>query len=456
MSFEDEVVLEEQDKKKKKKDKAIKKEYDDTFNGEEKVIHQLAGIKSKISVKYNDSLDIEDIITSNFKKISREDSLTGLTGVVGEWGVVTPIHVLALEDEDSYQILDGLRRVFAALRNGNKTIPAMIWDFTDKDEGKEVANILTLMINRNQKFTPKEMWEQMKLLETVNEASPGLIEYLLQMESGEAMKLKDVMLADDDYIDAREGLLSGKFTIEAAYKKLCALRKKEDKLAKEDGLSVDTEGLKHNTVDGVPTKSSDVSGEDSETEPHEKLGVEEVKNLLDLTDDDISDKALEDLNKTNEIRKDDMHQKPGERTYVDPNVKKATMIRDDFKCQCCGIGGIAWTSILVYHHVVPVFAGGPDTVDNGLTLCVNCHLTLHNYAAGDLQVDITELDDKDKETFKKIFKYGNVAIEASKKLGMKRKEFKDADKASRKHPMPNANLKSNKEAFEEYTNNEQD
>ena len=34
------------------------------------------------------------------------------------------------------------------------------------EEMRELANILSLMVNRNQRFTPKEMWEQMKILRT--------------------------------------------------------------------------------------------------------------------------------------------------------------------------------------------------------------------------------------------------------------------------------------------------
>ena len=439
---EDRIEEEEKKSKKKagKKSKKLQKEYESAFDGEEKMMHKLANIKSDIDV-YAKDIEIESIITSNFKKISRTDSVSGLTGVVSEWGVVTPIHVLALEDEDCYQLLDGLRRVFAALRAGKKTIKAMVWDFSDKREGKELANILSLMVNRNQRFTPKEMWEQMKILESVNDATPGLIEYLLQMEPGDAMKLKDVMLADACYDDFRDGLLNGKYSIEQAYKKLCNERKKEEKLEKEDRMSLDAEGLKETNPIGYTDGVDDVP---------EKLTAREAKELLELQDldSDVDEDSLESLNKTDEIRKDDMHQKVGERTFVDSSVKKATLIRDENKCRCCGIGGAAWAGILVYHHLIPVYAGGPDTVEKGLTLCVNCHLTLHNYITGDVQIP-EDLEPEQEKIFKNIMKYGNIAIEASNKLGMKRDELRKANAGSKKHPMPNANVKINKQALEE-------
>ena len=137
----------------------LKDEYNETFDGEDKLNHSLMHIKSKITVRPA-VLDIDSIIVSNFKKVGRENTVIGLAGVVGEWGVVSPIHVIALEDDDCYLLADGLRRVFAAIRNGLKTIPAMIWDFSDKQEGKDCANIISLMVNRSQRFTPKEMWSK--------------------------------------------------------------------------------------------------------------------------------------------------------------------------------------------------------------------------------------------------------------------------------------------------------
>ena len=441
----EEKRIEEEDKKAKKKGKKksakLSAEYDEAFDGEEKMMHKLSTIKSEINVVQKE-IEIDSVIISNFKKIGRTDSISGLTGVVSEWNVVSPIHVLALEDDDCYQLLDGLRRIFAALRAGKKTIKAMVWEFSDRREGKELANIISLMINRNQKYTPKEMWEQMKVLESVNDAAPGLIEYLLQMEPGDAMKLKDVMLADACYDDFRDGLLNGKYSIEQAYKKLCNERKKEEKLEKEDRLSLDADGLKTTSPLGY---DSFENGDEPE-----RLSAKEAKEILEMSDlnDDVEDETFDSLDRTNEIRKDDLHQKVGERTFVDASVKKATLIRDGNKCRCCGIGGEAWAGILVYHHLIPVYAGGPDTVDNGLTLCVNCHLTLHNYITGDVQKP-DNMEPEQEAILMKIMKFGNIALDASNKLGMKREELKKANASSKKHPMPNANVKMNKEALEE-------
>ncbi len=410
--------------KEEKKQKRLGKEYEEAFDGEDKLVHRLLHMKSKINIALK-TIHVEDIITSKFKKISRDDTIVGLAGVVGEWGVVTPVHVLALETDDSYLLLDGLRRVFAAMRNGKEEVLAMVWDFSDKQEGKDMANVISLMVNRSQRYSPKEMWEQMKVLEDVNDIGPGLIEFLLQMAAGEAMKLKDVMLADMDYKELQDGLISGALTIDGAYKKLCTARKKENKLAKEDSMSIEEVG----------------SGE------LKRLGIDEVKQLLELSDEDVGAIALEDMDRTEELRGNTV-QDTKDRKPIDSAVKQATLIRDKFRCRACGIGDAQWLGILVYHNLIPVYAGGPDTVENGLTLCSNCHLTLLNYVAGKVLVRLEELSADEKLVFRSIFKYGNIAIEATKRIGMKKDDVIEAYAPSRRHLYPGENLATNTAAFQ--------
>lgn len=420
-----EKTLEHDDKKKETKSNYIDSEYENSFDGKEKLEHQLVKIKSKIDIKLVE-IDIDNIVTSQFKKISRSDTLIGLGGIVEEWGVVTPIHVLALEHDSMYMLLDGLRRIFASLRCGRKQILAVVWDFEDKAEGKEMSNVISLMVNRSQHFTPKEMWEQMKVLEDINDASPGLIEFLLQMNAGESMKLKDIMLSGMDFAEIQGALLNGELTIEGAYKKLCNERKKIDKLAMEDKMSIEDTG--------------------SELGEERRLGVEEVKEILEIDHDD--DASLEELDMTDDVR-GDIVQDTKDRHPVDKAIRQGTLMRDEFKCRCCGLGGNeSYLDILVYHHLIPVYLSGPDTVENGLTLCVNCHLMLHTYIQGKLHVNFDELDEKETARFKNIFKYGNVAIKATKRVGMKRDELLKVDSGSSKHPMPGTNLSTNKEAFE--------
>jgi len=425
-SDDDFEELERRDKKVEKEEKKkhrLSKEYEDSFDGDDKLVHRLLRIKSKIDISLK-KISIDDIITSKFKKLSRDETVVGLAGVVSEWGVVTPIHVLSLETEDTYLLLDGLRRVFAAMRGGVNEISAMVWDFSDKQEGKDMANVISLMVNRSQRYSSKELWEQMQLLEDVNDVGPGLIEYLLQMNSGDAMKLKDVMLSDGDYEEIKKGLLGGTLTIESAYKKLCTARKKEDKLSKEDNMSIENE----------------------QPGSRQRLGVDEVKQLLELTDEDISSIDTEDMDRTDEAR-GDVVQNVGDRSYIDQATKQATLIRDNFACRCCGRGGAHNLAILVYHHLVPVFLGGPDTVDNGLTMCVSCHIVLHSYSMGKVRVKLDDLSKEDKVTFRNILRFGNIIIEGVKRLGVAKDDFVKESASSLRHPYPGEGLNDNISAF---------
>lgn len=57
--------------------------------------------------------------------------------------------------------------------------------------------------------------------------------------------------------------------------------------------------------------------------------------------------------------------------------------RDRSQCQACGL---ALRPILAIHHVIPVWLGGSDSMDNLVTLCANCHKSVHWLSAGDRSV----------------------------------------------------------------------
>ena len=83
-----------------REDETLDDEYDDAFDGAEKLQHELLSIKSEVTLKEQD-IEIDDILTSDFKKVSRGKTITGLSNLIADWGIVTPIHVLKLEDDDT-------------------------------------------------------------------------------------------------------------------------------------------------------------------------------------------------------------------------------------------------------------------------------------------------------------------------------------------------------------------
>lgn len=427
--------------------KQLEKEYDSIFDSEEKILHLLK-IESDAYTRELKTISISKIGSSEPIKKSRAKTKIGLTTTVRELGVMCPIHVMTTENygkenDDSaveaydYILLDGMRRIYGACKNGLKTIQAVVWDFKDKEKGREVALILGLVLNKTQHRSWEETWGLMQVLEIQSNASivPGALDRLLDLQQGESMKLKDIMLSDDD--EAKTELLGEKKSLEQCYRILQRHRKEINLLEQEDNSGIsDIEEAK----EIVKSDSAD----------NILLSDEEVKSLLDIDVETLPD-SIEDLNKTQEIRGIEK-QKVGERHPIDPAIKQARLIKDNFYCKCCGKGGQTYLGILVFHHKVPVSAGGPDTVDNGLTLCSNCHIRLHIYVDGDLILpDLETLEEAERMTLCNIMRYGNIAIKAYQLRNMNRKQIKEVNSSGRRHLMPGEGLKINEQAFNKAT-----
>ena len=91
-------------------------------------------------------------------------------------------------------------------------------------------------------------------------------------------------------------------------------------------------------------------------------------------------------------------------------------------------GGPEYVDVNDFHHVVPVFLGGPDTVDNAICVCVKCHKLIHLYARGQLHlVNIDKMSEQEKKKFKRIIKYGEIIREGIARKGMKLEEYRKKD-----------------------------
>ena len=421
----------------------LKKEYEEIFDGEEKAMHMLKITSDKFDLDEK-TIPIKSIGFSEPVKTGRKQTMIGLTKTISELGVVTPIHVMTTEtydedeDDDSFKyiLLDGLRRIFGATKNNITEIKAVIWDFHDKELGRQLALPLSLILNRTQKRSWAEVWDLYTILEMQSQVTPGTLEYLLQLESGDAMKLKDVMLCD--YSEVKEGLLSGEKTLDQCYKMLQKLRKEEDALANEDntGFSDTVEDADEivNESKGTPTLSDD-----------DAMRLLEMTN--DLDDTDIDEEDFNDLNTGY-----DEQQVVGERHPLDPALKTASLQRDNFRCACCGMGGPALLGALATHHKIPVHCGGKDTLDNLITLCLTDHVTLHiaERNGGKLQMTKEEFDSYTSEEqvrLKKILKLAKVAVEADKLKGYSNEKVREMTKDAIRHPMPGTGLKENQQAY---------
>lgn len=422
-------------------------DYGETKDGtEERALNLLSLTSDKFSLS-TEVIKIGEIGLSEPTKRGRQKTMIGLTQSVKDMGILTPIHVMKVAEEDAtedykYVLIDGLRRMFGAIKNGMTEICATVWDFEDKEKGMELLLPLSLMLNRQQKRQWSEVWDLYRILELQSAITPGTLEFLLQLEAGDAMRLKDVMLCD--YSEVKEALLSGEKNLDACYKMLQKMRKDEDQLGKDDATGFG------DTVDGAEEVAGDV------TEGSEQLTDQDVLELLEMADniDDDSEVSSDDFSDMSTPDSDFVdQQKVGERHPLDPALRQAVLARDDFTCRCCGMRMIGVRlGLIAVHHILPVHVGGKDTMENLVTLCLNCHNSLHciERNGGTIMMsekDFNNLFPSEKSSLKRALKFARIAIEADKRRGMSKEQVAAVTKDVLRHPMPGTNLKENQAIY---------
>ena len=420
---------------------------DEVFTDEERV-GQILKLSSDSYTRETKKIDVKTIGFLTPIQKGRKDTLRGLTQTIEDLGVVTPIHVMTVPDEtksDDYQyvLLDGLRRVFGALKNGITEIEAVVWDFKDKRKAMDIALVLSLLFNRVQRHSYSEIWRLYQVLEAQDNFTPGTLEYLLQLRGGDAMKIKDIMLCE--FEEVRETFLTEKKDIDGCYRLLQKYRKELDMIGHDDATG--TEQISED-VDSI-------ANEDNKT-GKKQLSDDDVKELLDMADDldSLDDVTSDDFADMNKVDKDFIEkQKVGERHPLDPTLRNAVLARDNFTCQCCGMRMVgARLGLIAVHHKLPVHVGGQDTIPNLVTLCLNCHISLHimERNGGSIMMseeDYNKLPESEKESLRRALKLAKVALEADKRRGLSKEQVAEATKPSLRHPMPGEGMKGNEEAY---------
>lgn len=417
------------------------------------------GISSALKVSTEDFtiepgvIDFESLLIPDPIKKNRGDSYLGLSRSISELGIVTPIHVMISEgfadyveengSDDGFEgfkyiLLDGFRRVWAGYKNGLRRSNAMIWDFKDKEKGTDLAIPLSMVLNKNARHTWGEIWYMYQVLESQSAMSPGSLEYLLQLEPGDAMKLKDIM--QSGYDEVISDLLQDKKTLSQAYNMLQKLRREEDVLMKEDNQGI----AKMEQAEGIIERGGD-----------SVLSNDEVNELLEMGssfDGELSDADFDELMGNNI---EDERQTVGERHPLDPALRAAVLQRDGYCCQISGVGkglpaNIA-LAILNVHHKVPVHCGGTDTMDNLITVSLDAHTLIHviERNMGKLGMSKESFDslDENSQTFiKGVMKIARIAVEANRRMGKTREQIKSESSVPR-FQMPGVVQKENMEAI---------
>lgn len=380
-------------------------------------------------------IDIEKIAIT--QRIRKMQSVEGLVQSIQSTGLLHPITVAPTATDGLYVLLDGYRRLQACARAGKTRVPCVVNNRVSTPE----IPILEAMYNHSQNYSIREQVDYINYLETQKGImNPAMIEYLLQMNSGDYTKLKDILNDNDDDIVTK--LFDGVYDITTAFKKLEQRRKKETAEEKENKKAArvydDEAESGANQIQG--------SGEEADGEALTEDQINALSINAENLDDDIEDTSLSDM-----IEEDKgmegfkpHKQKVGEREYVDPIIKKTVMARDKSTCQCCKRGGEQYVDILDFHHVLPCFLGGADTPENGIMLCVACHRLVHLYSTDDLHVDTAlltgsynDLSDEDKahyeneeifedekRRFKRIIKLGSIIRKGIVAKGMNREQYK--------------------------------
>ena len=382
-------------------------------------------------------VDIKSIAIT--QRIRSTKSVEALVQSIKSTGLLEPITVAPTATEGLYVLLDGYRRIQACARVGKTMIPCII---NNKVSTPEIP-ILEAMYNHSQKYSIKEKIDYIDFLEKQKGImNPSMIEYLLQMNTGDYTKLKDILNDNDE--DIVDKLLNGTYDIASAFRALEKRRKKETAEEKENQkASAVYEDAKESGADQI-----EGSGEEADGVALTDEQIKEITINAESLDDDIED---EDLGKMVEEDKNidgfEPHkQKVGEREYIDPIIKKTVMARDENTCQCCKRGGQEYIDILDFHHILPVYLSGVDSVENGIMLCVACHRLVHLYSTNDLHIssdlidgDFDNLSDEkkakyensadlfedEKRRFKRIVKLGSVIRKGIVAKGINAKKYKE-------------------------------
>lgn len=368
-------------------------------------------------------IDIEKIIV--VKPIRKPKSVSGLTRSIKSTGMISPITVGYTATKGIYVLLDGMRRLIACANAGKKRVPCVV----NKNISTNEIPIIAAMYNQKQAYTMQEIVDYIEYIEKEKGImSASMIEFLLQLNSGDYVKLKDVLEDNDDEIVGR--LFSGVFTIDQAFRKLEQKRKKQSVEEQENSRAEAVyENEEKSGIINVAGAGEVADGE-----------AVNIDISADSIDDGLYDKSLTSMvEEGNKMPAFQPHkQNVGQREYIDPSVRKAVMARDNFTCACCRKGGQSYIDILDFHHILPVFLGGTDSVDNGIMLCVACHRLVHLYSTGDLTIPKEKTSDEFEEMtpeergvyedeqmrFKRIVKLGTVIREGIEKKGMSREEYK--------------------------------
>ena len=136
--------------------------------------------------------------------------------------------------------------------------------------------------------------------------------------------------------------------------------------------------------------------------------IEFVKSILPITDLVFETGTFDTnlLNHTDEAFNRHWGYQKGP-NYGYRNAQEACFNRDNYTCQCCKTK----RGTLNAHHIIYQSKGGADTLDNLITLCVDCHKKLHRGELGEFEL---KLSGKRKGTLKHATQMNSIRVQLLK------------------------------------------
>ena len=386
------------------------------------------------------TVSLKDLIILKPLRDYRAETYAGLRKSIQEMGILTPIFVTPSESfldwkannpdlpseeytEPRYKVIDGFRRVYAALKNGISESPAIIIEFTEPELAAETSVLFSLILNKFQKHSWAEVWGMYQVLEAQSVMTPSTLEWVLRLDSGDAMRLKDIMMSG--YEEIIEDLTSNKKTITSAYAALQKARKGESLTQIEDTRGV---GNMESVGSELASDMSDQGNRLSDAEVRELLDMANTSDEFEATDENFGGDA-DMFGEAQENYVQDTHN----RERISPELKSAILRRDGFMCQCCHMGeGITSNiqlSLLQAHHITAVYTGGSDSSENFVTLCTVCHDFVHllvgfNCKIGMTKEEFDQIPEYDQRRIRNCIKYAKILAEAERRSGKSLKKYK--------------------------------
>ncbi|MBF1730905.1 MAG: hypothetical protein HXP06_03855, partial [Trueperella pyogenes] len=208
----------------------------------------IANIKSgDYTITYGETVNINQIDALLPLREYRKETRRGLNNIVKDLGILNPIVVTLTEEYQKYldahgfttaaeadaagyagaryKLLDGLRRMSAALTNNIEDVPATIIRFRDPQQASELAIFFSLVLNRQQKHTWAEKWKMLQIIDRSYTVEATALDWLLDIDLGDSMRLRDVM--ECEYPEIIDEFVSGKRSLIKSYNSLQKARRDE-------------------------------------------------------------------------------------------------------------------------------------------------------------------------------------------------------------------------------------